>query len=114
MSKKIYLPFSLNDIPDPGSRSFSINDERSEIAGFVVHKGQQLFAYHNQCPHTGVTLNWTENVFLDADDSQIQCAMHGALFTIEEGRCIWGPCLGESLEKLEIEVDHSGSIFIEV
>ena len=114
MPKKVYLPFSFNEVSDPGSRAFSINDKTSELAGFVVRKGQDLFGYQNQCPHTGVTLNWTEDVFLDADDSQIQCAMHGALFTIEEGRCTWGPCLGESLEKLELQIDSRGKIFIEI
>ena len=114
MPEKTYLPFNLSEISDPGSRSFLINDTASELAGFVVRKGQQLFAYRNQCPHTGVTLNWAEDVFLDVHDSQIQCATHGALFTIEEGLCTWGPCVGESLQRLVIKIDNGGKIFIEI
>jgi len=33
----------------------------------------------------------------------IQCSSHGALFTIEDGECVAGPCTGQSL----IAVDFS-------
>ncbi|MFO7604032.1 MAG: Rieske 2Fe-2S domain-containing protein, partial [Gammaproteobacteria bacterium] len=70
-------------------------------------------AYRNQCPHTGVALNWQEDVFLDSRDELIQCAMHGALFVPETGRCIWGPCQGQVLQKLHAVTDSAGRIYIE-
>ncbi|MFO7603664.1 MAG: Rieske 2Fe-2S domain-containing protein, partial [Gammaproteobacteria bacterium] len=57
---RICLPFMVADIPDPGSRDFSLPQGATELAGFVVHQGGEIYAYRNQCPHTGVALNWQE------------------------------------------------------
>jgi len=34
----------------------------------------------------------------------IQCSTHGALFNIETGECLQGPCLGQSLQAIAHEV----------
>lgn len=69
---------------------------------FIVHKDGEFFAYYNQCPHTGATLEWQEDQFLDMDNALIQCATHDALFMIDSGECIAGPCAGDSLEPLPL------------
>jgi nitrite reductase/ring-hydroxylating ferredoxin subunit len=114
MSQAICLPFSIAEITDPGSRGFSYEEHGTEIQAFVVRKASRVYAYRNQCPHTGVALNWSEDVFLNYDEQYIQCAMHGALFTLTEGYCTWGPCVGQSLQTLDIEVDNDGRILLKV
>ena len=42
--------------------------------------------------------------FLDVTGTLIQCASHGALFLIQSGRCVAGPCAGQSLKKILSEV----------
>lgn len=69
---------------------------------FVVHKDGNFFAYYNKCPHTGATLEWQEDQFLDLDKALIQCATHDALFMIESGECVAGPCVGNSLQPLPV------------
>ena len=113
-AKKSCLPFTLHDLRDPGSRAFHLQEQGADIEGFVVRKGDQLYAYYNQCPHTGVGLNWAQDVFLNYDEQYIQCSMHGALFTLAEGRCIWGPCAGQFLQALTCEVDSRGQIYLEL
>ena len=113
-SKQIYLPFVMNDIPDPGSRAFRLPCSPNAVEGFVVRRGQEVYAYYNQCPHTGVTLNWQEHLFLDSNDEFIQCAMHGALFSVEDGRCLRGPCVGERLEQLDIKITARGQMMIDL
>ncbi|MBR9909534.1 MAG: Rieske (2Fe-2S) protein [Gammaproteobacteria bacterium] len=71
---------------------------------FIVRRGSRVFAYHNSCPHMGVPLEWVEDRFLDYDGELIQCSTHGALFTIEQGRCIFGPCSGQSLQPIKLEL----------
>ena len=71
---------------------------------FVVHKDGAFFAYYNKCPHTGATLEWQEDKFLDMDNALIQCATHDALFMIDSGECIAGPCAGDSLKALPLEI----------
>ena len=80
-----------------------------ETAGaylFAVKKDDQVYLYRNSCPHLGTPLEWEEDTFLDPDGALIQCATHGALFEIETGRCISGPCLGQHLQRIPHFVDN--------
>lgn len=70
------------------------------IALFVVKQGNAVYAYQNRCPHLGIELQWLPDQFLDAEREFIQCSTHGALFLIDDGECIAGPCRGQSLRRL--------------
>lgn len=74
---------------------------------FAVKKDNRLFAYRNHCPHLGISLEFKKNAFLNSDGSLIQCSMHGALFTIDEGYCLSGPCSGQSLEPVVLEIKEN-------
>lgn len=60
--------------------------------------------YHNRCPHTGVNLDWQPGDFLNLERNAIQCAVHGALFRMEDGLCVWGPCVGRSLREFAVTI----------
>jgi nitrite reductase/ring-hydroxylating ferredoxin subunit len=93
-----------SDIPDPGSKSFQLEDNNDTLDIFVVHKDGEFHAFINRCPHTGVNLEWLEDQFLDRNLSFIQCATHGALFEIDTGHCIHGPCAGDKLMAVKIKI----------
>lgn len=95
-------------LSDPGSRGFSIDQNNQTVEGFIVKSNGSYFAYRNACPHTGAPLDWVEHQFLDLDEALIQCAVHDARFFIDTGVCVFGPCPGESLEKLDILVQQDG------
>src|SRR5690606_40521802 len=59
-----------------------------------------------------VELEFLENQFLDRDQEFIECSTHGALFLVESGECISGPCQGQALEKVEITVHSDGGIYL--
>jgi nitrite reductase/ring-hydroxylating ferredoxin subunit len=86
----------VNDIPDGESKGF-YHQGHPVIA---IRKQADLFLYYNRCPHLSVPLEWQEDQFLNQDKSLIQCSTHGALFEINTGRCISGPCLGASLQTI--------------
>lgn len=98
------------DVPEREARSF-------ETAGgeniFITQRDGSFYAYQNLCPHLQTELEFLENQFLDADQEFIQCSTHGALFVVESGECISGPCLGQSLEKINIKVHSDGGIYLE-
>lgn len=94
---------SVFDIPDGEARTFDFPNE-SNRTFFILHWGDRFYAYLNRCPHTGIALEHQENQFLSWDKGHIQCAMHGALFNIGNGRCIWGPCRGQSLQSLPLQI----------
>ena len=91
-SSLVYL-CDLNDLPDGASRGF-----KSETRNvFVLNQQGNVFVYHNRCPHLGIPLEWEDNQFFDASKTLIQCANHGALFVINTGQCVAGPCIGRKL-----------------
>jgi len=98
------LVFELDEIAEPGARSFSVNTAAGTQEGFIIRYADQIRVYLNSCPHTGVSLNWADDQFFDVSHKFIQCSMHGALFEPLNGRCVWGPCLGESLQSVEFEL----------
>jgi nitrite reductase/ring-hydroxylating ferredoxin subunit len=69
----------------------------------LLRSGGQLHAYQNICPHAGRPLNWAPGRFLFAH-GQLVCAAHGASFRPEDGFCIGGPCRGESLKRVAVEL----------
>jgi nitrite reductase/ring-hydroxylating ferredoxin subunit len=75
---------------------------------FLVRREGRVYAYRNRCPHRGIALEWASDRFLDPSASLIQCAHHGALFLIESGECVAGPCEGQSLQPLECHEDTRG------
>lgn len=95
----------ISDIEDPGSKAFDIKINHKIQSIFVVHKDGEFFAYYNQCPHTGASLEWQEDQFLDLDKTLIQCATHDALFMINSGKCIAGPCIGDKLQAIPLSID---------
>lgn len=85
-----------NDVEEGTSKGFEIGSKYV----FVVKKDDQMYLYYNYCPHLGTPLEWQEDRFLDSDGALIQCSTHGALFVIESGQCILGPCKGKSLRAI--------------
>lgn len=95
----------LNELDtDHGAKGLELELEGQPLSLFLVRVDDQVYAYRNRCPHTGVELNWLPDQFLDLDRSFIQCATHDARFQIEDGLCVAGPCVGDSLEALEVEI----------
>ncbi len=92
---------SIHDVSEGSSLGI---DVEGETTMFVVKKDDNLYIYKNSCPHLGVQLEWQENQFLDMDGVLIQCSTHGALFEIEDGKCISGPCQGDSLTPVPFEI----------
>jgi nitrite reductase/ring-hydroxylating ferredoxin subunit len=92
------------ELVDDSSRGFDVDGQQL----FAVRRGGQVYVYINRCPHRGVPLEWQPNQFLDPSNSLIQCATHGALFLIEDGECVSGPCAGQALTSIPSREDAQG------
>lgn len=86
----------VDDIEEGAAKGFEVANKYL----FAVKKDGQLFLYYNYCPHLGTPLEWQEDQFLDSDGALIQCSTHGALFLIDSGQCILGPCKGKQLKAI--------------
>ncbi len=102
----------LDSQPANSSRGFD-PDRLGQDTVFVVRKGDALYAYRDACPHiNGARMAWRKDAYLDVNRTSIVCAAHGARFEIETGRCTLGPCLGQSLERVDVEVADDGAIYL--
>jgi len=93
-----------SELTDASSRGFDIDGQKL----FAVRRGGQVYVYINRCPHRGVGLEWTPDQFLDPSNSRSQGATQGAVFLIEDGECVAGPCEGQSLTRVDCGEDAQG------
>ncbi len=70
----------------------------------LYRRGQQVHAWLNVCPHAGRRLDWAPGKFLKSKEGHLVCAVHGATFEPDTGHCIVGPCRGDRLRAVAVEV----------
>jgi nitrite reductase/ring-hydroxylating ferredoxin subunit len=89
---------SCDDIQTGTAKGFCVNDVRF----FIVNNSGNFLAYINSCPHLKIPLEWQENSFFCQDTDLLRCSTHGALFLPENGLCVSGPCVGQSLKPVDL------------
>ena len=104
----------LDDLEEGEARGFVVAGLRRKVV--VVRKNGHAFAYLDSCPHYagGTPMAWKTNAYLDDEGTHIACHSHGALFEIETGECVLGPCLGQSLKKVPILIKKDGAVEVDV
>ncbi len=95
----------LTSVADGGAIGFKLSAADGGSNIFVVRQRGNYYAYVNSCPHTRVSLDWQPGQFLNPGGTLIQCSTHGALFRIEDGLCINGPCVNQSLTSITTELE---------
>ncbi|HYZ21805.1 MAG TPA: Rieske 2Fe-2S domain-containing protein [Rhodopila sp.] len=91
------------DLPEGQAKGFPPPPGR--FSGFLaIRQGSTVRVYVNACPHIGTPLDWVPDRFMSADGTRLICATHGAEFRIEDGVCTRGPCLGDALDAVLIEI----------
>jgi nitrite reductase/ring-hydroxylating ferredoxin subunit len=105
----------LDEIPDGGATAVDTvlaeggaDPEQSSL--ILLRRGGQVRGYLNICPHTGRRLDYAPGKFLLKNDTLI-CAVHGATFNQADGLCIAGPCRGEHLREVAVQV-QDGAIHL--
>jgi nitrite reductase/ring-hydroxylating ferredoxin subunit len=100
----------VDDIPESGGLGLVAEVGGGRRSLLAVRRGGEVFVYLNACPHIGAPLNMLPNRFLDAEGRHIQCANHGALFRLEDGACVSGPCAGEALSPVPVTI-RAGTVY---
>lgn len=70
----------------------------------LLREGDQVKGWYNQCPHAGRRLDYAPGQFLRAGNGELVCPVHGATFELAAGSCTAGPCRGQSLRPLQLQV----------
>lgn len=90
----------LSDFTEGQAKGFEING--TKLVGIKYR--DNFYLYENSCPHRSIPLEWQPDQFLDYDKTFIQCATHGALFQINTGLCISGPCVEDRLTAIPFQL----------
>jgi nitrite reductase/ring-hydroxylating ferredoxin subunit len=102
---------TLAELAECGSRGFRVGDGDWPLRGLAVQLPDgSVRAYENTCPHAGHPLDLLPHRFLTADRGHIVCASHGALFSLDTGLCVAGPCPGRTLRPLPVAVSSDGVV----
>jgi nitrite reductase/ring-hydroxylating ferredoxin subunit len=94
----------LADLEAHGACAFTIGAGDWPLRGFVVLCGSGVRGYVNRCPHAGHPLDLLPHRFLTPDRAMILCSSHGALFEKDAGLCLAGPCAGQQLRPVPLEL----------
>ena len=93
----------FSDIADGGFSSAEARVD-GEIEPLILHRdGTRACAWVNNCPHAHRRLDWAPGKFLKSNGLLV-CAAHGASFELAEGQCVAGPCRGDRLRAVAIEL----------
>jgi len=103
---------TLEDIDDGESAGFVTKVKGEPTRILAVRKGSIVYLYENSCPHILAPLDFTPGRFLTPEKDMILCSTHGALFRIEDGHCVHGPCLGKHLDPIKCSV-RDGAVWLD-
>lgn len=110
MSERVYATPAgvtlgpLDLIADGQARNFVLQLRAGRFHGFVVRRGHTVHGYVDRCPHAGVPMTQRLDDYLAPGGDLIACSWHGALFRIEDGLCVGGPCVGQHLTRWPVTV----------
>jgi 8-oxo-dGTP diphosphatase len=93
-------------------RALAFRKPRPDGAGIVsgllvATQDGDARAYRNVCPHVPIPLDRGGEPLL-TEEGFLACRNHGALFDVENGLCVAGPCAGEFLEAIPVEPRGAG------
>lgn len=91
-------------IAEGTARNFVLQLRAGRFHGFVVRRGDDVIGYVDRCPHMGVPLAQELDGYLSPASDRIVCSWHGAVFRIEDGECLGGPCPGTRLTPWPVKV----------
>jgi nitrite reductase/ring-hydroxylating ferredoxin subunit len=95
----------LDEIEDPGAKGFDFRDGSALFSGFVVRRGESVVGYVDSCPHLGWPIAAMNGRYLTRSGDLIICSGHGAVFQLDDGLCIGGPCGGRRLTPWPVRVE---------
>jgi nitrite reductase/ring-hydroxylating ferredoxin subunit len=95
---------ALADIEPGAARGFTVGGGDWPVRGLIVRDGERVRGYLNRCPHAGHPLNLLPHRFLTPDGTLLLCSSHGAVFEKSTGLCLAGPCSGQKLTPIGLEV----------
>jgi nitrite reductase/ring-hydroxylating ferredoxin subunit len=94
----------LETLPDPGAIVVTPDRTKPFTSIILTRRGDRIGAFRNKCPHAGYPLQRADGRVVVQAGRFMVCGAHGASFALDDGACAGGPCNGDPLERIDIEV----------
>jgi nitrite reductase/ring-hydroxylating ferredoxin subunit len=100
----------IDEVPDRTAKAIELrginpHGEVDTCPIIVVRWAEQVYGYINTCPHKPTQLDASRpGKFWNEEHSHLMCDKHGAIFEVDTGMCLDGPCQGKGLTPLSVQV----------
>jgi nitrite reductase/ring-hydroxylating ferredoxin subunit len=112
MAENERLVCRSDELQDGGAGvRFELMHGGKKSPAFVVRYLGAPRAYLNRCAHLPNELDDTPGRFFDASGTLLVCALHGATYHADTGKCYLGPCSRGGLIRLFVW-ERSGRVFV--
>jgi len=102
---------AVDEVPDGLCKEIRYGEGAYAFSLLVHRSSAEIKVYVNRCPHFSLPLNTRPGEFVMLDGARVMCALHGAVFRLDNGYCEAGPAASSSLEPVEVVV-RDGSVYI--
>ncbi|MCF7752463.1 Rieske 2Fe-2S domain-containing protein [Bacillus subtilis subsp. subtilis] len=102
---------TLDAIIDGGFAETEVTLDGDSESLVMYRSGSSVRGWLNICPHAGRRLDWAPGQFLKSREGHLVCAAHGASFSLEDGHCVAGPCKGDRLRAVALQV-RDGQVWL--
>ncbi|MBP6816393.1 MAG: Rieske 2Fe-2S domain-containing protein [Burkholderiaceae bacterium] len=99
----------LAEVPSDNGLERRFGAAEPRFALVVLRHANGVVGYLNRCPHAGIPMNFSDDVFclIESDGQRdLLCPHHSALFRLPQGECHDGPCRGDRLTAVPLEVSE--------
>lgn len=101
----------IEAVPDRGAIIMELERNGARLSLILTRAGDKIAAFRNKCPHAGYPLQRADGRVLVQEGRYMVCGAHGASFSLTDGACAGGPCNGDGLERVAIDV-RDGEILL--
>ncbi|HUR72169.1 MAG TPA: Rieske 2Fe-2S domain-containing protein [Candidatus Limnocylindrales bacterium] len=96
----------VNEVQPGAVKKFWLICQQYRLDAILINDQGNYYAYVNRCRHMPTPLDFVRDEFFSDDGRYLQCYTHGALYEFASGLCVSGPCKGESLYRLPVQIDR--------
>ncbi len=96
----------VGDLAPGKVKKFWLICQKYRLDAFLINDRGNFHAYVNRCRHMPTPLDFVRDEFVSDDGRFLRCYTHGALYEFGTGECVDGPCKGEFLYRLPVQVDR--------
>lgn len=95
----------LAEIPEDNGLAVDYDGPKGRRRVVLFRTPGGLRGFLDVCPHQGRSLEFAPGEYLLDERGVLICPHHGASFELSGGACLSGPCAGDRLARVEIELD---------